>query len=68
MELSHLHWQYPTIGICFRRHDSLDPLEVVPPDNRVAFVSYLSQLIIKVVRESESGYVLCQLVKVDDLL
>ena len=68
VELIHLHWQYPTIGICFRRHDSLNPFEVVPPDNRVMLVSYLSQLLIKVVCESESWYVGCQLVKVDELL
>ena len=34
----------------------------------MAVVSYLPQLIIKVFSESESGYVSCQLVKVDDLL
>ena len=68
MELIHLHWQYPTIGICFRLHDSLNPFEVVPPDNRVTLVSYLSQLLSKVFGESESGYVGFQLVKVDDLL
>ena len=34
----------------------------------MALVSYLPQLLIKVFRESESGYVYCQLVKVDDLL
>jgi hypothetical protein len=34
----------------------------------VAVVSYLPQLLIKVFREFESGYVSCQLVKVDDLL
>ena len=68
VELIHLHWHCPTIGICISRHDSLDPLEVIPPNNRVAVVSYLPQLLIKVFRESESGYVFCQLVKVDDLL
>ena len=34
----------------------------------MTLVSYLSQLLIKVVCESESWYVGCQLVKVDELL